>query len=190
MDNESNSTLTEMAKACMQGDTETVKKLLANKGATPDNDNDIDYSTPVQWTDSDGEALCSPPLFIAVDYGHLDTLCALLDDAGISVDSKDDRGYTPLQWASWNGQQEIVQILIERGAKVDEDALDLAKEYDHKDIAALLFQHVDLYSEIEGNDDAVMEKACRQGDLSKVQELMRKGYDLQKWKDEEGGFHR
>jgi ankyrin repeat protein len=126
-----------------------------------------------------------------------------------------DGNYSALQWASWTvcfmlvrklsissnhlnsrhrfssstkGNLEIVKILVEEGrANVDDEALSLAREYHHNEVAEYLLEHIDLYSGLEGDSDAIMEKACREGDLNRVQKLLDvENYNIDKWKDVDG----
>lgn len=88
------------------------------------------------------------------------------------------------------GNLDIVKLLVEKGgAKVEEEALSLAREHDHSEVAEYLLDKVDLYSSLEGDNDAIMEKACREGDLGMVKKMLEEeGCNLDKWKDEEGKF--
>ena len=166
---------------------------------------------PLKWSDSDGQELCNPAIFIAIDYG-LEELVAMmlpLYDVPTKSNSENDNktsattlintlmseqdggGYTPLQWASWVGSLEIVKLLLTvGGAQVDEEAVSLARENDHYDIATYLQEHLDIYSNIDADDlDTIMDKACRNGDTVKVRELLDdENYDLDQWKDGEGKY--
>jgi len=63
----------------------------------------------------------------------------------------------------------------------------LAREYDHNEVAEYLLKHIDLYSGLKGDSDAIMEKACREGDIKMVQKLLDvENYNIDKWKDEDG----
>eukprot|EP00985_Skeletonema_marinoi_P017066 scaffold9276_cov146-Skeletonema_marinoi.AAC.4 len=176
--------------------------------------NDDDKSLlikPLKWSDSDGQELCSPPIFIAIDYGLEELVAIMLPLYDVPTKSNNDNnnktsattlintlsseqdggGYTPLQWASWMGSLEIVKLLIQvGGAQVDEEAVSLARENDHEDIATYLQQHVDIYSNIDSTDlDTIMDKACRNGDSTKVRELLDdENYNLDQWKDGEGKY--
>lgn len=68
------------------------------------------------------------PLHIAV--GHYDSkknekIVKLLLDRGVDIEAKDDCGHTPLQSAIKYGTEGIVKLLIERGAKLKDDAFDM-----------------------------------------------------------------
>ena len=165
---------------------------------------------PLKWNDSDGQELCSPAIFIAIDYGLgelVSQMLPLYDTPAKSTNehdnkasattlintllSEEDGGYTALQWASWMGSLDAVQRLVQiGGALVDEEALSLARENDHNEIATFLQDHVDIYCDIDSTDlDAIMEKACRNGDEKKVRELLdNENYDLDQWKDGEGNY--
>lgn len=114
---------------------------------------------------------------------------------------------------------DIVKLLVEEGgASVEEEALSLARENDHNEVAEFLLKHVDLYSSLEGDTDAIMEKvcilciyytmhgkkeqsiliprhewftlqACREGDVNMVRKLLEDdNYNYEKWKDEDGKY--
>ena len=64
--------------------------------------------------------------------------------AGTDVDAKDNRGITPLLWATYDGHKEVAELLITKGADVnakdvnDETPLNWAEEGKHKEITDLL----------------------------------------------------
>ena len=95
-----------------------------------------------------------------------------------------------LVWRPSKGNLEIVKILVEEGrAKVDDEALYLAREYDHVEVVQYLLDHMNPYSGLEGDVDAVMERACREGDLNMVRELLNvEGYDIERWVDRDTGM--
>lgn len=84
-----------LAQACMAGAFETAAELLSE-------DKDL-ISAPLGWFDSDGDELTTPPIFICVDYGHVDAVAALLPlHEGILDTLKSGSGdYSALSWASW-----------------------------------------------------------------------------------------
>jgi ankyrin repeat protein len=155
---------------------------------------------PLKWTDSDGQELCTPVIFIVIDYGRNELLQQMLSSSLYTTDTintissdTNGQGYTPLQWASWTGCHPIVTTLIEIGkATVDEESVSLSREYDHHELSSYLSQHVDIYANIDENDiDAIMDKACREGDINKVRQILddtNNIYDLNQWKDTDGKF--
>ena len=171
---------TDMAKACMDGDLDKVKEIL---------EGDFDINSSLKWKDNDGEILNSPPIFIAIDFNHGDIVHALID-GGTDIDIYDDNKYTPLHWACWNGRLEIVKMLIQKGATVDQEGLDLAKEYGHKEVQSIMFENIDLYKDLEGDQDEIIIKASREGDIKMVKKMLDEGYDLDKWKDENGNYQK
>ena len=60
---------------------------------------------------------------------------------------------------------------------------------DHPAVVTYLSQQHDIYATIAHDVDAVMDRACREGDVEKVKELLETmDYDVERWKDEEGQF--
>ena len=51
-------------------------------------------------------------------FGELDDLNKARE-RGIDLDGKDDCGFTPLLWAARNGQDHVLNFLIENGSKLD-----------------------------------------------------------------------
>lgn len=171
-----------IAQACSTGSIPTAVDLLS--------ENNELCSASLSWFDSDGQELSTPPIFICIDYGHSELVAKLLPlHKDILNTLKDGDGdYSPLQWASWTGALDIVKILLKGGAKADEEALSLAREYGHNTVVEHLLNHVDLYSGLEGDTDAIMEKACREGDSDMVGKLLEDSYNIEKWKDEDGKY--
>ena len=52
----------------------------------------------------------------AAQYGRADEITRLLDDGKLTPDAKDDDGCSLLQWAAINGRDNVVRLLLERGA--------------------------------------------------------------------------
>lgn len=88
------------------------------------------------------------PLHKAAVGGHEDVLRLLLDK-GADVDAEDQEGRTALYMAARQGHLGVVQLLLERGANAGirgglkgESPHDMARKYDHVEIARLLEDHV------------------------------------------------
>jgi ankyrin repeat protein len=64
------------------------------------------------------------PLAQAAKDGDLDKARALIEsgDSGSSsppLDQTDRQGWTPLMWAAYNGHSDVVELLVQRGARAD-----------------------------------------------------------------------
>lgn len=83
------------------------------------------------------------PLHSAVAGQHLEMARLLLEHGG-QVNAAQQDGFTPLHGAAQNGQMEMVELLLahDADAKIStadgKTAADIAKEYTHDEIAALL----------------------------------------------------
>lgn len=174
-----------IAETCMAGSTSAVIDLLSQ------NDEYITQSVP--WFDSDGLELSTPPIFIAIDYGHVELVANLLlltNATTLNTLVGGEGKYTAVQWASWTGNLAIVKLLVEEGgAKLDEESLSLAREFKHTDVIEYILQHIDLYAGMYDDLDAIIEKACYEGDLHMVKKLLEEeNYDVGKWKHKDGKF--
>mmetsp|Transcript_8781 Transcript_8781/g.15998 ORF Transcript_8781/g.15998 Transcript_8781/m.15998 type:complete len:337 (-) Transcript_8781:272-1282(-) len=170
-----------IAQACTTGSISTAIDLLS--------ENNEFCQQPLSWFDSDGQELSTPPIFIAIDYGHAELVAKMLPlhKDILNTLKNDDDAYTPLQWASWTGNLDIVKLFVEEGGvNADEEALSLAREHDHNEVAEFLLKHVNLYSGLEGHVE-IMEKACREGDVNKVRKLLEE-VDIETWKDPDGKY--
>ena len=90
-------------KAVMRGDTETVAKYFANRGA----------STWLALKDGDGNT----PLHLAAQHGHIDVIRQLLQ-AGAGIEAANGNSLTPLGIATVHGRAPAMKMLIENGANV------------------------------------------------------------------------
>ena len=174
----------QIANACTSGSISTAIDLLSK--------NKEICNQSITWFDLEGQELSSPPLFICIDYGHVELVEKLLPlhEDILSTLTGGDGDYTALQWASWTGHLEIVKLLIEKGkAKADEEAISLAREDEHNEVVDYLLKYVDIYASLDGDADEIMTKACREGDSKKVRQLLEEeNYDIEKWKDDEGKY--
>eukprot|EP00581_Thalassiosira_minuscula_P012727 CAMPEP_0183713772 /NCGR_PEP_ID=MMETSP0737-20130205/8518_1 /TAXON_ID=385413 /ORGANISM="Thalassiosira miniscula, Strain CCMP1093" /LENGTH=298 /DNA_ID=CAMNT_0025942609 /DNA_START=259 /DNA_END=1155 /DNA_ORIENTATION=+ len=170
----------QISQACSTGATSTAIDLLS--------ENKEFCEKTLSWFDSDGQELSTPPIFIAIDYGHSELVSKMIPlHKEILNTLKNNDDYTPLQWASWTGNLAIVKLLIEEGGlSCDEESISLARDENHNDVAEFLLKHVDLYSGLD-DDNEIMEKACREGDVNKVRELLER-VDIDQWKGQDGKF--
>ncbi len=58
-------------------------------------------------------------LIDAVKQGDLERVTAILDQAGDLIHLRDSSGATPLHYAAFNGQQQVAELLIDRGADIN-----------------------------------------------------------------------
>jgi ankyrin repeat protein len=166
-------TTTALSKACTSNSISEVIKILSETPAL--------INEPLSWNDSDGKELTTPAIFIAIDYGHVDLVNEMLQffKSGTSIDKlKSGSGdYNALGWASWVGNLKIVKLLVEEAdATVDDEALELSRESGNPEVTKYLLENIDLYSNLDGDADAIMSKACREGDIKMVQRMLNFGY--------------
>lgn len=115
--------------AATNGDTEQVIALLQDG-------TDANTAFPMIGTNA---------LMIAAAFGHVDTARILLD-AGTDVNAKDLTGWTPLHAAAFNGNLQIIRLLLERGAIAEpstwflESPWVMAEELGYTEIVPLLKQ--------------------------------------------------
>lgn len=82
-------------------------------------------------------------LIDAAKHGDVERIAQLLDD-GADVHERDDKGWTPLNWAAGAGHAETVELLLEHGADVtrtgqdDRTPLMIAKAADRDQVAEIL----------------------------------------------------
>ena len=87
------------------------------------------------------------PLQVAANFGGgYREACVLLLDAGARIDARDDHNdFTPLMWASAEGNYEVVLLLLSRGAALDYCSPipldDIDEEWDAERLAQLHAHH-------------------------------------------------
>ena len=95
----------EIFSVVKRGDLETLKVLLK----TNEEKNPIIISN-----NSSGDELTI--LHVAAGFGHLNITTWYKDDLGFSdINPKDNKGNTPLFWATKQGQLDVVKYYIENG---------------------------------------------------------------------------
>ncbi|MCY3974319.1 MAG: ankyrin repeat domain-containing protein [Simkaniaceae bacterium] len=118
--------MTAFLYACREGNLE-IAKLLRTSGRTEQSD-------------------VSRALVLAIEQGHTEIGRWLIASCDADVSRPDDSGTTPLMLASAKGRGEIIPVLVEHGAQVDEinrednnvTALAYACGNGHKEIARML----------------------------------------------------
>jgi len=176
-----------MIVACKEGDEETVQSIL-NSGT-------YNWKRNLHWFDKEHVELDTPAIFIAIDYNQYKIVQLLLlhnkEKMEEHVNIKDANDYSPFTWASMNGYESLVELLLAHGATVDQDAADMAKENGYSDIVKILKTKLDVYADIDKNDvDEIMIRASREGDIEKVRALIEQGYDFDRWKMPDGEGYR
>ena len=110
--------------SCINGEVETVKRLLQDKWVDPAYDNNL----AIRW---------------AASNGQVETTKLLLKDK--RVDPASD-GSGALRYASVRGKTDIVKLLLEDGrvdpTAYDSEAINIASRYGNKDIVELLEQAI------------------------------------------------
>ena len=101
-------------RAAQATDVEAMKLLVAH-GADPkvssqQKDTPLAMAAGVGWTGNFSQN--APESFLkAVKY--------LVEEIGIDVNTQDVEGYTPIMGAAYRGDNEVIQYLVEHGAKLD-----------------------------------------------------------------------
>jgi ankyrin repeat protein len=115
-----------MHEACKRGNINFLRECVNNRVSV--NGLDKAGSTPLHW---------------AAHGGHIDCLQQLVAMPNCEINVQNKLGDTPLHSAAWRGHAAAVQLLLEKGARVDivnndrKTAFDLAKDPE----TAALLQH-------------------------------------------------
>ena len=163
-----------LSEACINN---SIPEAISILSSNPSLIND-----PLKWSDSDGKVLTTPAIFIAIDYGYVDLAKEMLQffkNGDIDKIKSGDGDYNALGWASWVGNLDIVKLLVEADATLDDEALELSRESNHTQVTEYLLKHIDLYSNLDGDPDAIMNMACREGDIDMVKRMINFGYSLE-----------
>lgn len=119
-----------LGEAASSGDLKKVKQLVEKKGA------DVNC----HWTINGAIQI---PLIVYVVMENKSEVASYLIEKGANVNAKDGFGMTSLMWASYNGNVELVKLLLEKGADKyvevkGQTALSAAEEKGFSEIIKLL----------------------------------------------------
>lgn len=91
----------------------------------------------------------SQPIHLAAAQGDLQKLKKLLENNSTLLDGQDEHRMTPVAWAAYRGQDEMVKFLLTRGVgqisgRFDRTPLHFAIQQGHKQVAEILLNHQDV----------------------------------------------
>ena len=134
----------------------------------------------------------SPPSFtllhLAAYFGNVPWAKLLISKHARLISRKDNYGRTPLFWAVNQGQREMVELLLDHGARVNfKDrsmltALHIAVTGQHRDVASVLLEHgARLEAKAEhGDTDTPLMRAILANSREMTQELLEHGARVDK----------
>jgi ankyrin repeat protein len=164
--------------AIATGDVEVVEKLISeghDPGALTETSGRYGHAKVVEP---------AAAIHIAAALGRRNVLERFLE-AGVDVDLREGRGYTPLLLAVLSGAHDVVELLLERGAAVEATtsdgwtALTLAAVYEYDLIIKQLISHgADVnQAHAQGGITAIIIAAGR-GNIETVEHLLAHGADV------------
>jgi len=126
------------------------------------------YWAEIRWPHEDARAL-----HLAIEFGHVD-MAKLLLASGAKLDAPDSRRWTPLHYAAFHCQPELVEVLLARGASAD------AKTQDGNTPLSLGFREYGLAASQEDREQvqSLLEAAgakVQKSALAQVMQLGRSG---------------
>lgn len=104
-----------------------------------------------------------------------------LDDTEHDMNQGDDHGFSPLHWCAKEGHFKLVEMLLQRGARVnatnmgDDIPLHLAAAHGHFDIVQILLRHRSDVNATNEHGNSPLHYACFWGYQSIVEELVNHG---------------
>ena len=127
------------------------------------------------------------PIHDAIMNGNIDEVQWQLD-AGVDVNEESSKGLTPLHYAASAGHNDIVELLIERGANVNATdsgkgatPLDYAHWGDHEEVIETLNAHNAQREHEKGGkgigQSSLIHDAALDGDIDEVQRQLDAGVD-------------
>ncbi|KAG4072863.1 hypothetical protein HA402_002606 [Bradysia odoriphaga] len=104
-----------------------------------------------------------------------------LDDTEHDMNQGDDHGFSPLHWCAKEGHTKLVEMLLQRGARVnatnmgDDIPLHLAAAHGHLDIVLLLLRHRSDVNTTNEHGNSPLHYACFWGYQAIAEELVNHG---------------
>lgn len=104
-----------------------------------------------------------------------------LDDTEHDMNQGDDHGFSPLHWCAKEGHTKLVEMLLQRGARVnatnmgDDIPLHLAAAHGHLDIVLLLLRHRSDVNTTNEHGNSPLHYACFWGYQAIAEELVNQG---------------
>lgn len=104
-----------------------------------------------------------------------------LDDTKNDANQGDDHGFSPLHWACFSGKTTIVDMLLNRGARInatnmgDDTALHLAASHNHLDCVRLLLKNKADVNALNEHGNTPLHYACFWGYQVIAEELLNYG---------------
>ncbi|XP_014781976.1 ankyrin repeat and SAM domain-containing protein 6 [Octopus bimaculoides] len=120
-------------------------------------------------------------LLSACEHGEVHVILSQLDQGFVQVDDVDDDEITALQMAAANGQEQVVRLLLMRGAALDKPnmagwtPLMQACRHGHTNVVALLLQNKADFNALNRLGASALTIAARGGHLQVVRMLLDAG---------------
>jgi ankyrin repeat protein len=138
-----------------------------------------------QDLDQEDKAEAEAALIGASYEGDQHMVTLLLSLSNIKIDPKDHCGQTPLSWAARRGYEEVIWLLLEKGADIESKdiggrtPLSWAVQQGHEEAIQLLLEKG---ADIESKDNVgrtLLSWAVQQGHEEAIQLLLEKGADIE-----------
>ncbi|XP_074603553.1 integrin linked kinase [Brevipalpus obovatus] len=104
-----------------------------------------------------------------------------LDDTTHDLNQGDDHGFSPLHWACKEGRAPVVEMLVNRGARInatnmgDDTALHLAAAHGHREITSYLLRHKADLNAVNEHGNTPLHYACFWGYQNIAEDLIKAG---------------
>lgn len=127
--------MTPLHWAAYSGDFEVLKALIAHGANVKTRQRGGEF-TPLHFL-----------AYTAHDHKHWREETELLLAHGAEINARDNEGSTPLFWAAWQGNKELVKLLLDKGADVslkgkeNMTVLEMTKVYQQTEIYKLISTH-------------------------------------------------